>query len=77
MLKKRLRRILVTVAGFTVLAIGIAMLVLPGPAFVVIPLGLAILASEFPWAKRLRDKTLSWLRRRAKGRFSDIRRMKR
>ena len=42
--------------GFTVLIIGIAMIVLPGPAFIVIPLGLAILASEFLWARKLLKK---------------------
>ena len=34
------------------LLIGIALLVLPGPAFIVIPLGLAILATEYAWARR-------------------------
>jgi uncharacterized protein (TIGR02611 family) len=37
---------------------GTALLVLPGPAFVVIPIGLAILSLEFAWAGRLLDKTL-------------------
>jgi uncharacterized protein (TIGR02611 family) len=46
------RRIAVTVVGFTVLAIGIAMVVLPGPAFIVIPIGLGILGLEFAWARR-------------------------
>jgi hypothetical protein len=36
----------------TVLLFGIALIVLPGPAFVVIPIGLAILATEFAWARR-------------------------
>jgi len=36
----------------TVLLIGVALLVLPGPAFVVIPIGLAILATEYAWARR-------------------------
>jgi len=45
------RRIAVTVVGFTVLAVGIAMIVLPGPAIVVIPLGLGILGLEFAWAR--------------------------
>lgn len=49
---KRLRRIFVIVVGGTVLAIGVALIVLPGPAFIVIPLGLAILAVEFAWARR-------------------------
>lgn len=50
------RRIAVALVGGTVLAIGIALLVLPGPAFVVIPVGLAILGAEFAWARH-------WLRK--------------
>ena len=46
------RRIAVTVIGGTVCLIGVAMIVLPGPAFVVIPLGLGILGLEFAWARR-------------------------
>lgn len=53
------RRIVVGVVGATVLMIGIIMLVTPGPALVVIPVGLAILSIEFTWArlwlKRLRE----------------------
>jgi tellurite resistance protein TerC len=48
-----LRKVIVAVLGLTVLALGIALIVLPGPALVVIPLGLAILATEFLWARRL------------------------
>jgi TerC family integral membrane protein len=47
------RRMVVLVIGGTVLLIGVAMLVLPGPGLVVAPAGLAILATEFLWAKRL------------------------
>ena len=47
------RKVAVAVIGSTVLAFGIALIVLPGPAFVGIPLGLAILATEFLWARRL------------------------
>jgi ribosome-associated translation inhibitor RaiA len=47
------RKIAVAVIGLSVLAIGIALIVLPGPALVVIPVGLAILATEFLWARRL------------------------
>ena len=46
------RRIAVAVIGGTVLLIGLAMTVLPGPALVVIPAGLAILGIEFAWARR-------------------------
>ncbi len=44
--------------GIVVLGIGIAMLALPGPAFVVIPIGLAILSLEFAWAERLLERAL-------------------
>jgi len=47
------KRLIVIVIGFTILAVGIAMIVLPGPAVVVIPIGLAILATEFLWARKL------------------------
>lgn len=50
---RQLRRIAVAVVGGIVVAVGLAMLVLPGPAIVVIPAGLAILATEFQWARRL------------------------
>lgn len=46
------RRIVVTVIGITVLLIGVALLVLPGPAILVIPAGLAILGLEYAWARR-------------------------
>jgi uncharacterized protein (TIGR02611 family) len=49
---RQIRRVAVLVAGTTVLIVGLVMLVAPGPAFVVIPLGLAILATEFQWARR-------------------------
>ncbi|HZR04822.1 MAG TPA: PGPGW domain-containing protein [Candidatus Udaeobacter sp.] len=49
---KVVRRVVVSVVGVTVLLIGIALLVLPGPAFIVIPVGLAILATEYAWARR-------------------------
>lgn len=50
------RRVVVSVVGVTVLVVGIALLVLPGPAFVVLPIGLGILAIEFEWARRLLRK---------------------
>ena len=49
---KVVRRVIVSVVGATVLLIGIALLVLPGPAFIVIPVGLGILATEYAWARR-------------------------
>jgi uncharacterized protein (TIGR02611 family) len=49
---RHVRRIAILIIGMTVLLFGIALLVLPGPAFVVIPVGLAILATEYAWARR-------------------------
>jgi len=47
-----MKRLVVAVIGGTVLLLGVAMIVLPGPALVLIPAGLAILATEFLWARR-------------------------
>ena len=49
---RAVRRVVIGVIGATVVLVGIALLVLPGPAFVVIPIGLTILALEFEWARR-------------------------
>jgi uncharacterized protein (TIGR02611 family) len=53
-----LPRVMVATAGFFVLLAGLAMLFLPGPAILVIPVGLAILSLEFVWAERLLEKAL-------------------
>jgi tellurite resistance protein TerC len=45
------RRIAVAVVGFTVFFAGVVMIVVPGPALIVIPVGLAILGIEFAWAR--------------------------
>lgn len=49
---KQVRRVVIFVVGMTVLLLGIALIVLPGPAILVIPAGLAILGIEFRWARR-------------------------
>ncbi len=53
---KAARRVVIGVVGATVLLIGLVMIVTPGPAIVVVPVGLAILSIEFTWARM-------WLRR--------------
>lgn len=58
------RRIAIAVVGSTVLVIGLVMIVTPGPAIIVIPIGLAILSVEFAWARY-------WLRRLRK-KISDL-----
>lgn len=47
------RKIVVLLVGGTILIIGMALTFLPGPAIVVVPLGILILATEFAWARRL------------------------
>ena len=62
------RKVAVAALGFSVLAFGVALIFLPGPSILVIPLGLAILATEFLWARKLLDPTrklLRWLKARA------------
>ena len=60
---KKVKRIAIAIVGFTILSIGVLLIVLPGPAFLVIPLGLGILATEFVWAKRLLKKVKAKLLR--------------
>jgi len=54
----RLFRIGFGLVGLLVLLGGVVMLVTPGPAFVLIPIGLAMLSLEFVWAERLLEKSL-------------------
>jgi uncharacterized protein (TIGR02611 family) len=56
--RSRLYRIGFTTLGMLILLGGVVMLVTPGPAFVLIPIGLAMLALEFTWAERLLEKSL-------------------
>ena len=61
------RRIAIGVFGASVVIVGVAMIALPGPAFIVIPAGLAILSIEFAFARRwletLRDGSRSAVNR--------------
>jgi hypothetical protein len=57
------RRLVVLVIGILVLIVGVALIFLPGPAIVVIPAGLAILATEFQWARSLLNKGKTSMRR--------------
>jgi uncharacterized protein (TIGR02611 family) len=54
----RIYRALMVLVGAVITLAGLALLVLPGPAFVVIPIGLAILALEYAWAERLLDRAI-------------------
>jgi uncharacterized protein (TIGR02611 family) len=53
---QQVKRFFKIVIGFTLLLLGVVMLVTPGPGWVAIGLGLALLAAEFVWARRLLDR---------------------
>lgn len=53
---KAMRRVLILVVGISIVVVGVIMIVTPGPAIIVIPAGLALLATEFLWARRLLDR---------------------
>jgi uncharacterized protein (TIGR02611 family) len=52
-----LRRAAVTIVGLAITAVGVALIVLPGPGFLVIAAGLALLATEYEWARALLRRT--------------------
>jgi tellurite resistance protein TerC len=65
---RRVKRVVVAVIGFTVLIIGFLGVVLPlVPAFILIPAGLAILATEFVWARRWVKRARAMLQREQGG----------
>jgi len=64
---KQVKRLVIGLIGFTVLVIGVAVIVLQGPAFIVIPIGLGILATEFIWAKSLLHTVKQRIAKNGKG----------
>ncbi len=71
---RQTRKLIVFVVGISVVLFGIVLFFTPGPAIVVIPVGLLILGTEFVWARRLlsrfKDETRKWLGR-GRGNTSD------
>lgn len=47
-----MKKLIVAIIGSTIVLIGLALLILPGPGLLVVAAGLAILATEFIWARR-------------------------
>ena len=54
--RQQAKRYLKIIGGFGLLVLGVIMLVAPGPGWLTIALGLAMLATEFVWARRLLDR---------------------
>ncbi len=67
------RRLVIATVGVSVILVGMIMVVTPGPAILVIPVGLAILAIEFAWARRLlrlfRVRTRQMIRDQQRGNY--------
>jgi uncharacterized protein (TIGR02611 family) len=57
-------RVVVAVIGFAIIVAGLALIPLPGPGWLIVFAGLAVLSTEFAWAERLlsyaRDKVAGW-----------------
>lgn len=53
---KQAKRYLKILFGFTLLGLGVIMIVTPGPGWLTILLALGVLAAEFVWARRLLDR---------------------
>ena len=67
-----IKRIVVAVIGGTIVLVGLARLFLPGPATIVIPIGLVILASEFAWARRVLRRGKWAVDKARRGRWRDL-----
>mgnify|MGYP006098988569 FL=1 len=55
-LYKQIRKLVIFLIGISIVLIGCVLFFTPGPAIIVIPVGLAVLATEFIWAKKLLKK---------------------
>lgn len=63
---RQIRRLIIFLIGMTVVLLGVLMIVTPGPAFLIIPVGLGILAIEFEWARRVLKRTRAYVQQQAK-----------
>ena len=59
------KKLLITIAGIFFISLGLIFILLPGPAVICIPLGLALLAMEYSWAKIWLRKAQRWMRKSA------------
>jgi tellurite resistance protein TerC len=67
----KIRKIVIAVIGGTIVLVGIVLLVLPGPAMLVIPIGLIILASEFAWARHVLRRGKYAVKRARRGKWRE------
>ena len=55
------RKSVLTMVGVIIVLIGVVFIILPGPAFLLIPLGLALLSLEYPWARKALRKSQRYM----------------
>lgn len=61
------KRIVVSLVGFALLLAGLVMMVTPGPGLLVILAGLAVLATEYAWARHWLERTRAQAHRARQG----------
>jgi hypothetical protein len=57
------RKAVVVIVGGLLLAAGVVMLITPGPAFILIPLGLLVMGTEFEWPRKAMRAVMKWVKR--------------
>lgn len=64
---KPVKKVAITISGLLVTLLGVVLIILPGPAFLLIPIGLAILALEYPiarkWLRKFQTLLTAWARK--------------
>ena len=60
-----LKRTLRTISGGVCLVIGVVFILVPGPAVLFLPVGLALLSVDYDWAKVWLKKTQRWMKKSA------------
>jgi len=63
MRKRKIKKIIISIVGGILLIIGIIMIIVPGPAYLIIPAGLGILGTEYQWAKQMHEKVKKILKK--------------
>jgi uncharacterized membrane protein YbaN (DUF454 family) len=59
------KKLMIIIFGFCFLLLGLIFMVLPGPAIIFLPLGLALLSTEYQWAKVWLKRCQKWMKKTA------------
>ncbi|NMP31869.1 tellurium resistance protein TerC [Thalassotalea sp. M1531] len=61
-MSSQIRKLMITIVGGFLAFIGVVFILVPGPAFLFLPIGLAVLSLEYPLAKDWLRKSQRWMR---------------